>query len=278
MFDLTHKTAVVTGGAAGIGAAIAERLRDAGASVAVFDVNQRASPLDGVSYHDVDVSDADAFAAALDTVVASTGRLDVLVNNAAIQPLGPTLAETTPELLDQTLRVNLHGTLYGQRLAAERMPEGGRIINLGSFIALRAAPKASAYGLSKSAILYATRVAAIELAPRRITVNCVCPGTVNTPAVTGIPDNPELAWAEKVTPLGRVAEPGEVAAAVHFLASDEAGFITGQALAVDGGATAGWSDHDVLPPPQIRGGVWATATRPDEAELANSATAAGGGA
>ena len=256
MFDLAHKSAVVTGGASGIGAAIAERLRDAGATVAVFDVSESDTPLEGVSYHGVDVSDADAFAAALDAVIAAAGRLDVLVNNAAIQPLGLTLAQTTPELIEQTLRVNLHGTLHGQRLAAERMPEGGRIINLGSFIALRAAPKASAYGLSKSAILYATRVAAIELAPRRVTVNCVCPGTVNTPAVTAVPDNPEVAWVEKVTPMGRMAEPNEVAAAVHFLASEEAGFITGQALAVDGGATAGWSDHDVIPPPQLRNGQW----------------------
>ncbi|MFW6336670.1 MAG: SDR family NAD(P)-dependent oxidoreductase [Phycisphaeraceae bacterium] len=256
MFDLTHKTAVVTGGASGIGAAIAQRLRAAGAAVAVFDVSDSESRLGGVSYHAVDVSDADAFAAALDTVLATTGRLDVLVNNAAIQPLGPTLAQTTPELLEQTLRVNLHGTLHGLRLAAERMPEGGRIINLGSFIALRAAPKASAYGLSKSAILYATRVAAIELAPRRITVNCICPGTVNTPAVTAIRDNPEPAWVKRVTPMGRMAEPSEVAAAVHFLASEEAGFITGQALAVDGGATAGWSDHDVIPPPQLQNGQW----------------------
>jgi len=114
----------------------------------------------------------------------------------------------------------------------------------------------SAYGLSKNAVLYATRVAAIELAPRRITVNCVCPGTVNTPAVTGIPDNPELAWMERVCPMKRLAEPVEVAAAVHFFASDDASYITGQAIAIDGGATAGWAEHDVVSPPQLQNGRW----------------------
>src|SRR5690606_1796434 len=105
-------------------------------------------------------------------------------------------------------------------------------------------------------IVYLTRVAALELAPRHITVNCVCPATVRTPAVTDIPDNPELAWIARTCPLGRMAEPEEVAAAFHFLASPEAAYITGQSLVLDGGVTAGLADHDVVPPPQLVAGRW----------------------
>jgi NAD(P)-dependent dehydrogenase (short-subunit alcohol dehydrogenase family) len=257
MFRLDNNVAVVTGGSAGIGRAIVQRFRDAGALVISFDRAAPDPPIDGVDTQLVDIADEAAFREALRQCADTHGqRIDILVNNAGIQPLGPTLAETTSQLLDHTLHTNVYSVLNGLNQVTQWMPRGGRIINNASFLGVQAAPKASAYGLSKNAIVYLTRVAAIELANQGITVNCVCPATINTPAVTDVPDNPELAWAERTIPMGRIGEPEEVAAAFHFLASPEAAYITGQALTVDGGATAGFHEHEVVPPPQVQNGQW----------------------
>jgi NAD(P)-dependent dehydrogenase (short-subunit alcohol dehydrogenase family) len=257
MFRLDGQCAVVTGGCCGIGQAIVRRFVAAGATVFVLDCDAPQSPIPGAVYQQVDVSDASALETALKHVADTHSQcIDILVNNAGIQPLGPTLAETSNNLINQTFETNVFGTLNGLNQVTQWMPHGGRIINNASFIAMRAAPHVSAYGLSKNAILYLTRVAAIELAPKGITVNCVCPATVNTPAVTDIEDNPELQWAERVIPLKRIAEPEDVAATFHFLASPEAAYITGQAIAVDGGATAGFAEHDVAAPPQLQNGKW----------------------
>jgi NAD(P)-dependent dehydrogenase (short-subunit alcohol dehydrogenase family) len=130
------------------------------------------------------------------------------------------------------------------------------VINTGSFVGLIGTPGAAAYATSKAAVIHLTRLGAIELAPRRITVNCVCPGTVRTPAVTAIADNPEIPFIEQTAPLGRLAEVDEVAAAFHYLASPEAAYVTGQILGVDGGLTAGWRRYDLVPPPNVAGGEW----------------------
>lgn len=258
MFDLHHKTAVVTGGASGIGRAIAERFVAAGAQVWLIDVapgvNDVATQLGAAGGVVADVSDAPALGEALQWV--SKEGLDIMVSNAAIQPLGPTLADTSPQLIRQAFAVNVESVLHGIQLAPPLMKRGGRILNTASFIGTTPAPRVSAYGLSKASVVYLTKVAALELAPRRITVNCVCPGTVRTPAVEDIPDNPEVAWIERTCPLGRMAEPEEVAAAFHYLASDEAAYITGQCLVLDGGTTAGMLEHEVIAPPQIVDGVW----------------------
>jgi 3-oxoacyl-[acyl-carrier protein] reductase len=105
-------------------------------------------------------------------------------------------------------------------------------------------------------VIQLTKLAAIELAPRRITVNAVSPGTILTPAVTGIPSNPEIPFIERRTPLGRLGQPDEVAALCRFLASDEAAYITGQNIAIDGGLTAGWMEYDLVPPANVQNGRW----------------------
>ncbi len=130
----------------------------------------------------------------------------------------------------------------------------GRVINTASFVGMLGVPGAAAYATSKAAVIHLTRLGAIDLAPRRITVNAISPGTIRTPAVTSIPNNPEIPFIERRTPLGRLGEPGEVAALCHFLASDEAGYITGQNVAIDGGLTAGWTEYDLDPPPNVIGG------------------------
>ncbi|MGA2686272.1 MAG: SDR family oxidoreductase, partial [Verrucomicrobiota bacterium] len=117
-------------------------------------------------------------------------------------------------------------------------------------------PRGTAYAASKAAVVHLTKLGAIELAPRRITVNAISPGTILTPAVTRIATNPEIPFIERRTPLGRLGQPEEVAALCHFLASDEAAYITGQNIAMDGGLTVGWTEYDLVPPANIQHGRW----------------------
>jgi NAD(P)-dependent dehydrogenase (short-subunit alcohol dehydrogenase family) len=248
MFSLTNKIAVVTGAASGIGFAIVERFRAAGATTIGID----RDPCDLT----VDVSDESQLAAAFDAVVREHGRLDIVVNNAGIQPLGVDFADLSQQLLERTFAVNVNGVAFGIKHAARHLGRGGRILNTGSFVGMIGVPHGTAYAASKAAVIHLTRLAAVELAPRGITVNCVCPGTVATPAVLGIPDNPEIPFAESRTPLGRLGTPDEIASAFHFLASDEASYITGAILPVDGGITAGWERYDLTPPANIIEGVW----------------------
>jgi NAD(P)-dependent dehydrogenase (short-subunit alcohol dehydrogenase family) len=253
VFSLSGKSIVVTGGSSGIGQAIARRFADAGARVLVAD--RRPSP-DGFSFHETDVSAEDDVAAMLAAAKRRHGGIDVLVNNAGIQPLGIGFSELTGALLERTLAVNVGGVAFGIKHAGLALADGGRVINTASFIGMIAAPGAAAYGASKAAVIHLTRLGAIELAPRRITVNAVSPGTIRTPAVTDIPDNPEIAFIERRAPLGRLGEAREVAALCHFLASDEAAYITGQNIAIDGGLTAGWTEYPLTAPASVQGGRW----------------------
>ena len=255
MFSLAGKIAVVTGGASGIGQAVVERFLASGASVSVLD----RSPVEfasGAEGFEVDVSDEESLAFALDEIASKHGRLDIMVNNAGIQPLGIGFADLTGELLDRTMAVNVNGVVFGTKHAARLMQQGGRIVNTGSFVGMTGVPHGAAYATSKAAVIHLTRLAAIELASRGITVNCVCPGTIRTPAVTGIPDNPEIPFAESRTPMGRLGEPEEIAAAFHFLASDDASYVTGAVLSVDGGIGAGWERYDTVPPSNFDGVRW----------------------
>ena len=253
MFSLTGKTAVVTGGSSGIGRAIARRFRDAGARVLVAD---RHPPPDDFAFHQTDVALEADVAAMLDTARRDFGCVNLLVNNVGIQPLGVGFAGLTGPLLERTFAVNVHGVAFGVKHAARVLADGGRVINLASFVGLLATPGTAVYSASKAAVIHLSRLAAIELAPRRITVNAVSPGTIRTPAVTDIPDNPEIPFIERRTPLGRLGEPDDVAALCHFLASDEAAYITGQNIAVDGGLTAGWIEYALVPPANVQAGRW----------------------
>lgn len=247
MFSLANKVAVVTGGASGIGEAVALQFLEAGATVYSFD-RAESAPL-GVKALVGDVSQEADVCRLLGEVAAVEGRIDVLVNNAGIQPLGIPFADLTASALQRTFEVNVHGVMFGVKHGPTFMPAtGGRIINTSSFVGVIGIPLGSAYAVSKAAVAQITKCAALELAARKITVNAIAPGTVFTPAVTNIPDNPEIPFVANRTPLGRLAQPAEIAAAFQFLASDEAAYITGVILPVDGGITAGWERYD-LPPP-----------------------------
>lgn len=211
---------------------------------------------DGFDFHQTDISREDDVASMLEAAREKFGRVDVLVNNAGIQPLGVGFEELTGPLLERTFAVNVHGVAFGIKHAARVLGDHGRVINMASFVGVMATPGAAAYAPSKAAVIHLTRLGAIELAPRRITVNSVSPGTIRTPAVTDIPNNPEIPFIESRTPLGRLGESHEVAALCHFLASDESAYITGQNIVIDGGLTTGWTDYALVLPPNVQKGRW----------------------
>jgi NAD(P)-dependent dehydrogenase (short-subunit alcohol dehydrogenase family) len=240
LFDLSGKVAVVTGGASGIGAATARRLRRAGAAVLIADLADAEADARawGCDFRRTDVSDEAEIAAMLDRAVALHGRLDVLVNNAAIANVHA-MAEADLERADRYFRVNTLSVLAGIREAATRMQAGGSIINTASLSGIRGTPGWGEYAMSKAAIVAATQTAALEFGTRGIRVNCVCPGGVRTPLAVAV-NGEALDKAMRVlSPLGRIGEPEEIAAMFHFLASDDASYITGQAYLVDGGWSIG---------------------------------------
>ena len=152
--------------------------------------------------------------------------------------------------------MNTFAVVHRLRLARQHLEEGGSVIHTSSFVGKIGVPNCPSYAASKAAVDHLTRTGAIELAERRITVNAVAPGLVLTPAVTRIPENPEVSFVEERTPLGRAAQPEDVAPLFEFLASDDARFITGAVIPADGGLSAGWRDYDLKPPPQWIGGQW----------------------
>jgi NAD(P)-dependent dehydrogenase (short-subunit alcohol dehydrogenase family) len=258
MFSLEGKSAVVTGGASGIGLAIVERFVAAGAEVLLVDRKEAGAMAVklGALYHQADVSEESEITKMLETACERFGKLDILISNAGIQPLGVNFSELTPDLLDRTFAVNVNSVAFGIKHAARLMKHGGRIVNTGSFVGMIGTPDSTGYSTSKAAVIHLTRLGAIELAPKKITVNAVSPGTVLTPAVTSIPNNPEIEFVKRMTPLGRLANPQEIAGIYHFLASDEASYITGQNIAVDGGITSGWNEYPLVPPANVQNGRW----------------------
>ena len=228
------RSVFVTGGARGIGAAIATAFAELGDQVVVLDLTVAEAPLDGVRYVHCDVSDPTSVAA----VFAAVDVIDVLVNNAGIAGQGLVGVQPIEDWL-QIVSVNLNGTYLCTSAAVPLMRAGSSIVSIGSTAAFVALPGRSAYGAAKAGILSLTRVLAVELAPRGIRANAVCPGFTRTNIIAkSIADGAldESAMLERV-PSGRMAEPGEIAQAVRFLASADASYITGQSLLVDGGWT-----------------------------------------
>ncbi len=238
MRGLAGKVAVVSGAGSGIGLATAKRLAEEGCLVTagIYEEGQRAS-LDGISTVLLDVSRESDWDRAIDGAVRAHGGLDILVNCAGIAGWG-TVEETTPELWQSILSVNLTGTALGCRKAmpALRRRAAGAVVNVASISAIRGNPAFAAYSASKAGIHGLTMQMAIDYAPHNIRVNCVCPGTIDTPMV-GIgsmaPDRVAALTAKH--PMGRLGEPHEVASVIAFLASDDASYVTGLAIPVDGG-------------------------------------------
>lgn len=236
---LTGKVAIVTGAASGQGAAEARRMVEEGACVTLADVQSGsalASELgaERAQFLALDVRSCENWTRVVEQTLVRFGRLDILVNNAAVFHLA-TFEQTTDEIFDSIFEVNQRGAFYGMRavLPALRQAGGGCILNISSTSGLRAVPGMWAYGSSKWAIRGMSRHAALELAPHNIRVNCVFPGTIDTPMLGALPQEARAGLATLV-PIGRLGTPEEVANVVCFLASDQARYVTGAEIGVDG--------------------------------------------
>ena len=245
---LRDRVALVTGGASGIGRAIAARFVAEGAVVVVADittaVREGGQPTHewlGIGHVPTDVSVEAECEAAVAEVVARHGRLDVLVNDAAIT-LGKPLLDCTREEWDRVLAVNLTGCFLMSRAAVRQMlrqaPRGevrGRIVNISSQHGMVASPGDVAYGTSKAGVAYLTRQVAVDYAAQGIVCNAVAPGKILTGKTGRAVDPAMLAYSEARTPWPRLGRPEDVAGAALFLASDDAMYVTGENLMVDGG-------------------------------------------
>lgn len=242
---LKDKVAIITGGAGGIGLATARRFAAEGAFVVVADVDpisgEKAAAEVGGTFRSVDVADEAAVNALFDGVAAEHGRIDIAFNNAGISPADDDSIETTElPAWDRVQDVNLKSVYLCSRAALRHMVPAGRgsIINTASFVALLgSATSQISYTASKGGVLAMSRELGVQFARQGIRVNALCPGPVNTPLLQELfAKDPERAQRRLVhVPVGRFAEPEELAAAVAFLASDDASFITASAFVVDGG-------------------------------------------
>lgn len=250
MRGLDGKTAIVTGGARGIGRAVVERLLAEGMSVMVADVDEdegnallkQLAEADRCRFTECDVSERLDLRNLIAATLNAFGTINVLVNNAGIVGGGDFLS-LTEEDLDRVLGVNLKGAFFLSQLVARHMVEHvkeggapGAIVNMSSVNAVFALPTQVPYSLSKAALTQLTKVAALSLAPHGIRVNAVGPGSIDTQMLAAVNRDPAARRTVlSRTPLGRIGEPSEVAALVAYLASDDASYITGQTVYIDGG-------------------------------------------
>ncbi len=250
--QLQHRRALVTGGASGIGLAVAKRFLAEGAQVVIADLNDKEATVAvaqlgskcGKTIGDVSkLADAERM---VNEAVAQMGGLDILINNAGIETMGSVTTAQDDEW-ERQININLNGVYRMSRFAVPKMIEsgGGTIVNMSSVGGLVAVKEFSAYGASKAAVIQLTRSMAADYAENNIRVNAVCPGAADTPLLQrsctrlggGNPEEIRKVFAS-FTLLKRIAKAEEIAAAILFLASDESSFVTGVALPVDGGFSA----------------------------------------
>ena len=250
-FDLTGRTALVTGAARGLGRAIAKALAQAGADVALG-VRQRRPDTDELVEEiehmgrnafaiQLDMANRSQIAGGVDEAAARLGRLDILVNNAGVAPGNPA-EDVTEADFDATLAVNLGGTFFAsQRAGRIMMRQGfGRIVNVSSQAGLVALPGESVYCMTKAAIIHLTKCLAVEWGARGVNVNAIAPTFIETPGTDAALSDPKFRKdvETRIAALHRIGQPADVTGAVVFLASSAADLITGHTVVIDGGWTA----------------------------------------
>ncbi len=247
---LTGKVAIITGGGRGIGAGISKRLAEEGAKVAIAQrddesaeatIEQIKSKGGEALYIQTDVSEPDTVQAMIEATVAEYGILDILVNNAGIGGQMGHFLDLSLERWQRIIDVNLTGVFVCGQAAARLMRDtgGGRIINIGSTNSFVAEAKASPYVAAKGGVMLLTKAMAVDLASHGILVNCIAPGSIRVERNTAYYDSEAFqTMFEKGVPIGHPGTPADIGAAVAFLVSDDANFITGSTLVVDGGFTS----------------------------------------
>ena len=244
MFDLTNKVAIITGASQGIGKGMAETFSKAGAHVACVSRNKDnlKSVADSLiknggvaSFYTCDVSSLDAFQNTIKEIAKNHGSVDILVNNAGICK-DKLIMRMSEDEWNKVININLNGAFNGIKAVSQIMikQRAGRIINISSIVGLIGNPGQANYAASKAGLIGLSKSAAKELAPRGITVNAIAPGYIATDMTDQITGQAKESLITKI-PLGRIGSPSDIAASALFLASDEAGYITGQTLTVDGG-------------------------------------------
>ena len=250
MKKLDQRVAIVTGAAQGIGRAIANELAMAGAHVAVFDLKLEAAQIAAAEIskfgvtargYAVDVSQSKVVDAAFAQVVADFGRLDILINNAGVSFVGPHIKDVTDEVWDISLGVMQSGVFYCMRAATNYfLPQkSGSVVNISSIRGFSSNPGRIAYCATKAAVIMMTRVAAAEWAPYGVRANAIAPGVQRTPmwdidVELGVVNEERVL---RVTPAGRLGDPKEIGKLAVFLCSDDADFINGDCITIDGGLT-----------------------------------------
>jgi NAD(P)-dependent dehydrogenase (short-subunit alcohol dehydrogenase family) len=251
MSNLEGRVALVTGAGAGLGQAIALEFSRAGASIAVVDIDEGAAretagllAAEGAECRTyvADVANPEAVDSTWDQVASDLGRLDIVVNNAGVSFVGPHIVDTTDEAWHKSIDVMQHGVFYGMRAAARHMlpRRSGSVVTISSIRGFSSNPGRIGYCAAKAAVLMMTRVAAAEWAPFGVRANAIAPGVQHTPmwdrdAARGAVDEEAIL---KVLPAGRLGEPSEVGKLAVFLCSDEAAYINGSNVTIDGALTA----------------------------------------
>ena len=249
---LSGKVAIITGGARGIGKGIASRYAQEGAKIVIADLKEKEATgtikeieKEGgkAIFIETDVTDNDSIENMVEGTLASFGKIDILVNNAGIS-LMRKITEASIEDWDKLNNVNLKGVWLCTRAVASHMIEAGygKIINISSISGIVGYKWESIYCSTKGGVINMTRELAVELAPDNIYVNCICPGIIKTPLYDDInfplDDKDNLEYTLKSIPMKKIGEPGDIAGAAFFFASEDSSFVTGQILAVDGGYTS----------------------------------------
>lgn len=242
---LEGKVALITGGARGIGRAIADAMAQAGAVVGVLDLREdlaqaaaaeiRAQGGQAMAFGG-NVAERETFVNAVQSMKETHGRFDILVNNAIWVRYGA-ISAITPEMLTRMVGTGFNSVVWGIQVGSQAMTEGGSIINIASAAAFLGVPEAMVYGGVKAGVLGLTRSSAVDLGPRGIRVNAVCPGSVPTEGMKGNVDTDKIAVRIARTPLRRLGEVEDIANAAMFLASADSSWVTGTSILVDGGVT-----------------------------------------